>query len=270
MANEKIVDYIKKSLKAGFSKERIWIALEKAGWKKAQIDEAFGLAKKEKPTPKKFLPILLIVVAIAGFAALGFFYWQMRVELLKETQEVEDLLKQIDVLEKQIEELKTKEEIPTDETATWKTYRNEELKFEFKYPSEWTLIDMSREEKESSYLFNAIIETEGHPIYRAGHIFVFDTPMTMSFVKKDLEQLPLENRPQIKNIENFSSGDLEGKKFQSIYSGPSQQIDYDYFLNLDDSSIFVSFTSMDVVNEIITPALLKDIEKFMQTFSRLP
>ncbi len=117
MASQQIIDYIKRTLKAGFLEKQIRATLERIGWKKEQIDKGFSLVKKKKPISKSFL-IILLVVFLAGFTAFGFSYWQMREELIDQTKTVEDLVKQIDTLEKQIEELEIKEEAPTDETAT--------------------------------------------------------------------------------------------------------------------------------------------------------
>jgi len=41
------------------------------------------------------------------------------------------------------EEEETPEELPTDETADWKTYRNEICKFEIKYPEKWLMREYS-------------------------------------------------------------------------------------------------------------------------------
>lgn len=88
---------------------------------------------------RTWLSIILVVFIIAA----GFFayqWWQVKGELAKNLTENENLVKQanklqaeIDKLQKEIEELKISEEIK-DETAEWKTYRNEEYGFEIDYP----------------------------------------------------------------------------------------------------------------------------------------
>ena len=89
---------------------------------------------------------ILVAILITALIASGYFvyqWWQARKELKDAATQIEKLLNQINIqinkikkLEKEIKELKR-----TDETANWKTYRNEEFGYEIKYPKEWKVIE---------------------------------------------------------------------------------------------------------------------------------
>ena len=70
-------------------------------------------------TPRQTNWRIVLIVLLIGFSVdLGFFayhYFQIREDLLNQTQQVENLLEHIDRLEKRVEDLKTIE--PADETA---------------------------------------------------------------------------------------------------------------------------------------------------------
>ena len=71
----------------------------------------------------KYILIVVVLAVVVG----GILAWQwLRIK------------EEIRPLEVKMPEEKTPEEIVEDETANWKTYRNEELGFEVKYPQQWT------------------------------------------------------------------------------------------------------------------------------------
>ncbi len=84
----------------------------------------------------KYILIVAVLAAIVG----GISYWQYQ-EMQKE-----EFGGEINIPEKAVE----------DETADWKTYRNEEYGFEFQYPEDWTI-------KENAFgsavsMFNLVVE----------------------------------------------------------------------------------------------------------------
>ena len=87
----------------------------------------------------KFSKITWLAIAlIIAVCATGFFvyqWWQVKGELGRQIAQNENLTKQIDELQKQVEELKAAKEKIIDETADWKTYRNEKFGFEIDYPT---------------------------------------------------------------------------------------------------------------------------------------
>lgn len=81
--------------------------------------------------------ILIVFLILAGVFAYQ--WWQTKGDLVKQIEENGSLTKQINELQKEIEELKKAEEKVTDETADWEIYRNEKQGFEIKLPpmGEW-------------------------------------------------------------------------------------------------------------------------------------
>jgi cell division protein FtsB len=61
-----------------------------------------------------FVVLALLIASVLGIGVFAYQYWQIREELLAQTQQLENLLEQIDNLEQQIEDLKTAE--PINET----------------------------------------------------------------------------------------------------------------------------------------------------------
>ncbi len=87
---------------------------------------------------------LIIFLLLSGFFAYQ--WWQVKGELARQIEQNENLKNQvtelqaeIDKLKKEIEGLKTAEGEITDETAEWKSYKNELMGFEVKYPSDWKI-----------------------------------------------------------------------------------------------------------------------------------
>jgi len=69
----------------------------------------------------KYIVIVLILAIIVGGGILGYMK-NFKREMISLTKFLE---------------IKKPEKVVKDETANWKTYRNEEYGFEFKYPKEW-------------------------------------------------------------------------------------------------------------------------------------
>lgn len=164
------------------------------------------------------------------------------------------------------EEISKKVEV-RGETTGLKTYQNDKFEFEFQYPAHWTI---SREVGKKGvyrepYLFDVVVETEAHSINRAGHISV----MNMSFgetVEEIETMFKLQN--QASNLENFSSNNLQGKKFKLEFSN-STQIDYGYVLDFDGDIIYITFSSFSETEKNIPEELLEDIDRFVQTFRKI-
>lgn len=75
---------------------------------------------------KGFANIILIVVIVAVFVGVvGYFVFGKKSEQATQQQQT------------------TTQTKPKDESANWKSYRNEEYGFEFKYPTGWEIIDES-------------------------------------------------------------------------------------------------------------------------------
>ena len=92
-----------------------------------------------------------------------------------------------------------------------------------------------------------------------GHIMIMDVSLE--------EYLNLLGDYEFTGMEDFNSVDFSGIKFQHLFSSEVKQIDYVYFLELDDKIIYINFKSIDTPERLIAPDLLKQIDKFVSTFS---
>ena len=100
--------------------------------------QKINLLRKGK-TNWKFILIILILAVIVGGGILGY---------------MRDFKREIISLTK-FPEIKKPEKIVKDETANWKTYRNEKYGFEIKYPEKW-YIDERRGENVSTPWFTLL------------------------------------------------------------------------------------------------------------------
>ena len=80
------------------------------------------MLKTNKGTIQAWLPTIvgIVIVLLIGGGIMAWQYLRVSSEEIKAPEE----------------EVKVEEEVTKNETADWKTYRNEEYRFEFKYPEE--------------------------------------------------------------------------------------------------------------------------------------
>ena len=105
---------------------------------------------KKGRTNWKYILIVIILAAAVGGGILGYRYWC------------------IQEYEVRIPEIKPPGIVFENETADWKTYRNEEYGFEIKYPKEWLII----EDNLRKNITDPIIANWGDP---DEHCLFFDT-----------------------------------------------------------------------------------------------
>jgi len=157
---------------------------------------------------------LIIFIIVAGFFAYQ--WWQTKEELAKQIEEnevlkgkVNELQKEINKLQKQIEELKISKETgkeTKDETADWKTYRNEKQGFEIKFPSEWNYF-VSEDKIENDYgIFHAGFKGRGTEF--SMQINMYGTPPfpSSSLCKKEREFTILKNTFRETLFSSFQAG----------------------------------------------------------------
>lgn len=111
---------------------------------------------------------VLVVIFIIVAESFAYQWWQTKGKLAKKIEENENLIKQvnelqaeIDRLQTEIEELKISEEKIKDETAGWRTYRNEKQGFEIKFPSEWNYFVSEDKIKNDHGIFHIGFTGEG-------------------------------------------------------------------------------------------------------------
>jgi len=79
------------------------------------------------------ITLLIVFIIITGLFAYQ--WWQVKGELAKQIDENVNLIKKIDDLQRELEQLRVPEEKIPDETSGWKTYRNEIYGFKIDYPA---------------------------------------------------------------------------------------------------------------------------------------
>lgn len=85
----------------------------------------------------KYTLIVIILAVIVGGGILAYQYWWLPKEEAK--------ISGTKLLEVKASEEVSPKETPEDETANWKTYRNEKYKLSVKYPPDWRIIDFQSE-----------------------------------------------------------------------------------------------------------------------------
>ena len=148
-----------------------------------QIQEITPPAKTEPvlaaPTPPKksnlvkvILLVVLGLIVMAGAVYAGMQIERKRVKLWTELPSTEPTPTEAPLteIESQSPEITS---VTPDETANWKTYRNEEYGFEFKYPSDWPIDNEApRDESVIVVVLSRISEKFGREMIYVG---VWDT-----------------------------------------------------------------------------------------------
>jgi hypothetical protein len=138
MVTKELIDYIKKCREQNISDEQIKSTLKEQGWTDEDINAGFSqipqltepvqaaeITKPQKPKKKFLIPLIIIVgILIIGGGIFAYFQFFR-------------------------EGAKTGGEEQKNEIADWKTYKNEEYGFEFKYPDDWIVEDGIADETES-------------------------------------------------------------------------------------------------------------------------
>lgn len=146
MVNQQLIEYIKQSKAQGVSDEQIKTTLKEKGWQDKDVNEAFlRFSVPEQPTsptgepikkqkPKWIVPAIVIagIIILGAGTWAGYNYWLK--PAIPEEQPTEE--------QQQQEEKKTKKE--QNKFVDWKTYRNKEYGFEFKYPSYFGAVQAER------------------------------------------------------------------------------------------------------------------------------
>jgi hypothetical protein len=104
------------------------------------------MSKQKESLSTSTAKLIMVVSLIVGIGAiigmLGYFWTMPKSEVIREGG-----VKKVEVNKNEIIE----KEIINDETADWKTYRNEEYGFEVKYPEDWII-----ENKDERFSFKNI------------------------------------------------------------------------------------------------------------------
>ncbi len=79
---------------------------------------------------RKITAIIMVAMFLIGIGTLIYLWWQINSDLAGQTERINDLTKKINQLQK---------EKIVNEIIYWKIYRNEEYKYEIKYPKDWYL-----------------------------------------------------------------------------------------------------------------------------------
>lgn len=156
---------------------------------------------------QKGIAPIIIVLAIVGIlvAAAGFWYWQSQEKLKK--LEKESFQKEEQKTERQQESTATEKSTTTksskDETADWKTYRNDSYRFQFKYPDNW--LTFSENKEKYSIIAYSRRDFEIEKKYKIAPVYSFlecppDYPFLniadQSYVSFDSKELPLHGQPR--------------------------------------------------------------------------
>lgn len=154
-----------------------------------------------------------------------------------------------------------------DETADWKTYRNEEYGFEFKYPRNWKIVDNTIKNDLSIGLSLLIIMGKNASEQTGNLSIAVDTPPDIfeeqfKTIIRNIGEDSLEES-------NFTSNNLNGK-FYILTHKNGTQIDYIYDYALENKNMRLAFYSYLKDNKrIIKDDFKKGIDLMVKTFKKI-
>lgn len=164
----------------------------------------------KKNTFSIILILLLLFSLLLSAGLFGYQWQQAKSDLEKQIGQNENLIKQINELQKEIEELKiSKEEKTTDETDNWKIYKNEQQGFEIKFPltGEWDY-DIRIDERTDLAFFDGFFKTQEE---KSDLKFIIRKNLFSEVTPLFLPQYPFCNKEQEMQMWN-------NKISQTIYS----------------------------------------------------
>lgn len=162
---------------------------------------------------------LLLFLILLGVGLFGYQQQQVKNELAIKIGENKNLLKKIDELQKEIEELKVFEkEKTTNKTDDWKTYKNEQQGFEIKFPliGEWDY-DIRIDERTSIASFDGFFKTQEE---KSDLLFIIRKNLFSEVTPPSLPRYPFCNEEQETKIWN-------NKISQTIYSSYNPKAEAD-------------------------------------------
>jgi len=119
----------------------------------------------------KYILIVIILAAVVGGGILAYQYWWLPKEETK--------ISEIEPPAVKAPEEVPPEEILEDETAGWKTYRNEKYGFEFQYPTRWKV----DEDASIPFVQLQVIDEEGNVVAIAGGISIISKEAGSPYVE---------------------------------------------------------------------------------------
>jgi len=127
---------------------------------------------KNRKTNWKYILIVIILATIVGGGILAWQYWWVPKE-----------------------KGKTPEKITQDETADWKTYRNEDYGFAMKYPKDW-VFEESKDEEGASIFFHTLKKDE-YNMYFKNSFTIYIMKTTYTNVQKWFDNAYKDRSPEL-------------------------------------------------------------------------
>jgi len=207
-------------------------------------------------TQKGFAPLIIVGVIALVAIIVGVGYTFMK---KSEVQENKPAIQEAQLPREEIQQ-------PKDETADWKTYRNDSLGIEFRYPSNFFLNTQPSGFAKSAYSddvdkFFELVDTK-RSCY-IGPLFERGLPFDVKVEEKTVETA--DNNKIIIKYVTYSDGDLmNGLVFLS--RPKINYLVYMHLVNLSNSSIMSENKIISSDKKSINTDCVKDFEKIFSTF----